>query len=119
MGKLPDLLNAEIVSGGIENVKDAVDWTGYTYLYVRCLKSPQTYSVDTSDDDPYLRNHGANLIHTAAHKLDKCGLIRYDRTSGAFMPTELGTIASHYYITADTLIRFFKRYESSVNSFHN
>jgi len=102
VGKLPDLLNAEIVSGGIQNVKDAVDWLGYTYLYVRCLKSPQTYSVDT-DDDPYLTNHRANLIHTAAHKLDKSGLVRYDRTSGAFMPTELGRIASHYYITSDTV----------------
>jgi len=87
----------------IQNVKDAVDWLGYTYLYVRCLKSPQTYSVDASDDDGYLTGHRANLIHTAAHKLDKCGLIRYDRSSGSFTPTELGRISSHYYITSDTV----------------
>ncbi len=84
-------------------MKDAVDWLGYTYLYVRCLKSPQTYSVDVDGDDGYLTGHRANLIHTAAHKLDKCGLIRYDRSSGSFTPTELGRISSHYYITCDTV----------------
>ena len=105
VSKLPDLLNAEIVSGGVQNVKDAVDWLGYTYLYVRSLKSPQTYSVDRMGDDQYLTGHRANLIHTAALKLDKCGLIRYERSSGAFQPTELGRIASHYYITSDTVRR--------------
>ncbi|CAG7718213.1 unnamed protein product, partial [Allacma fusca] len=38
-----------------------------------------------------------------AVKLDKSGLIRYDRTSGAFQPLELGRIASHYYITCETI----------------
>lgn len=33
--KLPDLLNAEIVLGSVQNVRDAVKWLGYTYLYVR------------------------------------------------------------------------------------
>ena len=87
----------------VQTVKDAVDWLGYTYLYVRCLKAPQTYSVDTSDDDAYLSGHRANLIHTASQRLDKYGLIRYDRTSGNFVPTELGRIASHYYITSETV----------------
>ena len=105
VSKLPDLLNAEVVSGGVQNVKDAVDWLGYSYLYVRSLKSPQTYSVDRMGDDQYLTGHRANLIHTAAVKLDKCGLIRYERSSGAFQPTELGRIASHYYITCDTVSR--------------
>lgn len=35
ISKLPDMLNAEIVLGTIQNVRDAVTWLGYTYLYVR------------------------------------------------------------------------------------
>lgn len=33
--KLPDMLNAEIVLGTIQNMRDAVVWLGYTYLYIR------------------------------------------------------------------------------------
>lgn len=80
-----------------------MEWLSYTYYYVRAMKSPQTYQVDASDDDKLLTNHRANIIHTAAVKLDKCSLIRYERTSGAFVPTELGRISSHYYITSDTM----------------
>jgi pre-mRNA-splicing helicase BRR2 len=35
ISKLADMLNAEIVLGTIQNVRDAVTWLGYTYLYVR------------------------------------------------------------------------------------
>lgn len=43
--KLPDNLNAEIVSGNIQNAKDAVNWLGYTYLYIRMLRAPQLYGI--------------------------------------------------------------------------
>lgn len=35
VAKLPDMLNAEIVLGTIQNMRDAVNWLGFTYLYVR------------------------------------------------------------------------------------
>lgn len=37
VAKLPDLLNAEIVLGTIQSVRDAVFWSGYTYLYIRSV----------------------------------------------------------------------------------
>lgn len=40
-----------------------------------------------------------DLIHTAATLLDKANLIKYDRKSGNFQTTDLGVIASHYYVT--------------------
>ena len=43
--KLADNLNAEIVLGNIQNAKDAVNWLGYTYLYIRMLRAPQLYGV--------------------------------------------------------------------------
>jgi hypothetical protein len=37
---IPDNLNAEIVLGTVQNLKDAASWLGYTYLYVRMLCNP-------------------------------------------------------------------------------
>lgn len=42
---LPDQLNAEIVLGTVTNIKDAVNWLSYTYLYIRMLKNPKHYSI--------------------------------------------------------------------------
>lgn len=41
----------------------------------------------------------ANLIHTAASLLDKANLVKYDRKSGSFHVTDLGRVASHYYVS--------------------
>ena len=35
VARLSDMLNAEVVLGTVKNVRDAVNWLGYTYLYVR------------------------------------------------------------------------------------
>nr|XP_027194673.1 U5 small nuclear ribonucleoprotein 200 kDa helicase-like [Dermatophagoides pteronyssinus] len=105
ISKLPDLLNAEIVLGNIQNVKDAVNWLGYTYLYVRMLRNPTLYGIsyDILQEDPTLEQHRTNLIYTAASVLDKCNLIRFDRKSGHIQGTELGRIASHYYCSTETM----------------
>lgn len=42
-------------------------------------------------------------IHSAATILDKSNLIKYDRKSGYFQVTDLGRIASYYYITHGTI----------------
>ncbi|CAO1443370.1 unnamed protein product [Diamesa tonsa] len=105
ISKMPDLLNAEIVLGTIQNVKDAVTWLGYSYLYIRMLRQPTLYGVsfDKLKEDPLLENYRADLIHTAAIQLDRSGLIKYDRKTGHFQVTELGRIASHYYCTFETM----------------
>ncbi|KAH9979649.1 putative RNA helicase [Russula compacta] len=101
VSKLADNLNAEIVLGTIRNRDEAVQWLGYTYYYVRMLKSPALYSVsaDYQEDDPGLIQKRADIIHSAAALLEKCNLVKYERASGRFQSTELGRIASHYYVT--------------------
>lgn len=86
VSKLPDMLNAEIVLGTVQNVRDAVTWLGYTYLYIRLLRAPTLYGVshDQAKEDPLLEQHRANLIHTAALHLDRSGLVKYDRKTGHF-----------------------------------
>uniref|UniRef100_A0A3Q2D8B3 U5 small nuclear ribonucleoprotein 200 kDa helicase n=1 Tax=Cyprinodon variegatus TaxID=28743 RepID=A0A3Q2D8B3_CYPVA len=105
VAKLPDMLNAEIVLGNVQNVKDAVNWLGYTYLYVRMLRNPTLYGVSHDDrgSDPLLERRRMDLIHTAASVLDKNSLIKYDKRTGSFQVTDLGRIASHFYITHDSV----------------
>ncbi|EPQ10851.1 U5 small nuclear ribonucleoprotein 200 kDa helicase [Myotis brandtii] len=105
VSKLPDMLNAEIVLGNVQNAKDAVNWLGYAYLYIRMLRSPTLYGISHDDlkGDPLLDQRRLDLVHTAASMLDKNNLVKYDKKTGNFQVTELGRIASHYYITNDTV----------------
>ncbi|MCP9262026.1 hypothetical protein DINM_005324 [Dirofilaria immitis] len=68
ISKLADTLNAEIVLGTVNNVSDAMNWLGYTYLYVRMVKSPALYGIshEQAKLDPLLEQRRADLIHTAA-----------------------------------------------------
>lgn len=108
ISKLADNLNAEIVLGSVGNVKEAVDWLGYTYLYVRMLRRPTLYGVshEELEQDPTLEQRRIDLIHTAASLLDKHQLIKYDRKSGSFQVTDLGRVASHFYITHQSMAVF-------------
>ncbi|KAN0065928.1 Pre-mRNA-splicing helicase BRR2 [Thecaphora frezii] len=108
VSKLADNLNAEIVLGTIRNRDEAVAWLGYTYLYVRMLRTPALYSVtaDYAEDDPFLEQKRADIVHTAAALLEKCGLLKYDRKTGNFTSNELGRIASHYYIAHSSMATY-------------
>ncbi|OAD55878.1 hypothetical protein WN48_04172 [Eufriesea mexicana] len=122
ISKMSDMLNAEIVLGTIQNIRDAVTWLGYTYLYIRMLRCPNLYSIshDKLKEDPLLELHRADLIHSAAVALDRSGLIKYDRKSGNIQASELGRIASHYYCTHETMAiynQLLKRTLSEIELF--
>ena len=72
------------------------------------LKDPVLYSVgiDYLEDDPTLVQKRADIVHTAAAMLEKCHLIKYERSSGRFQSTELGRIASHYYVTYSSMATY-------------
>ena len=42
-----DALNAEIALGTITSVQDAIQWLGYTYLFVRMRREPFIYGTST------------------------------------------------------------------------
>lgn len=108
ISKLSDNLNAEIALGTIRSREDAVHWLGYTYLYVRMLRNGALYGVTEAEarDDPYLEQKRVDLVHAAAMILDKCGLVKYDRKTGKLIGTELGRIASHYYISNQSMATY-------------
>jgi pre-mRNA-splicing helicase BRR2 len=42
---LSDMLNAEIVLGTVQNVSDAAQWLGYTYLFIRYVRALIRYAL--------------------------------------------------------------------------
>ncbi|KAL6715877.1 Pre-mRNA-splicing helicase BRR2 [Lecanora helva] len=107
ISKLADNMNAEIVLGNIRNRDEAVEWLGYTYLFVRMLRSPGLYSVGAEyENDEVLEQKRVDLVHSAATVLEKSSLVKYDKKSGKLQATELGRIASHYYITHNSMLTY-------------
>nr|GLL27460.1 DExH-box ATP-dependent RNA helicase DExH12-like [Ipomoea trifida] len=105
ISQLADQLNAEIVLGTVQNAKEACKWLLYTYLCIRMVRNPSLYGLaaDALKNDITLEERRADLVHSAATLLDKNNLIKYDRKSGYFQVTDLGRIASYYYITHGTI----------------
>ncbi|KAL1837430.1 hypothetical protein VTJ49DRAFT_3782 [Mycothermus thermophilus] len=114
--KLVDNLNAEIVLGNVRTRDEGVEWLGYTYLFVRMLRSPGLYGVGPEyEDDVALEQKRVDLIHSAAMVLKKSNLIKYDEKTGKMQSTELGRIASHYYITHSSMDTYNKLIQPSMN----
>ncbi|XP_065175302.1 U5 small nuclear ribonucleoprotein 200 kDa helicase-like [Sycon ciliatum] len=103
--RLPENLNAEIVLGSVQNIKDALAWLRYSYYNIRVQKNPTLYGVshDEHTADPSLEAFCLNVIHTAAVQLAKAQLIKYDKRTGLLQATDLGRIASHFYCTVETM----------------
>ena len=115
VSKLADNLNAEIVLGNVRTRDEGVDWLGYTYLFVRMLRSPALYQVGADyDDDETLEQKRVDLIHSAAVVLEKASLVKYDRKAGRLQSTDLGRIASHYYITHNSMLTYNMHIQLSV-----
>lgn len=106
MRKLVDMLNAEVVLGMVRSVEDGMEWLGYTFMYLRMMQIPNAYGIDwdTFEQDQKLRNFRQKLIHSAATVLERANMVKYDRRSGLIRSTELGRIASHYYLTHQSML---------------
>lgn len=105
---LPDHLNAEIVNGTVNNMKEASMWLRYTFLFVRMKRNPLVYGMSHEEvfEDPQLDKKRMELVRLAATTLDSCMMIRFDPQSGNLAVTDLGRIASHYYIKHGTIQAF-------------
>lgn len=117
MSKLADNLNAEIVLGNVRSREDAVEWLGYTYLFVRMLRSPGLYSVGADyENDDALEQKRVDLVHSASVVLEKAGLVKYEKKTGRLQSTELGRIASHYYITHHSMLIYSQHLQPMIGN---
>lgn len=82
------------------------------------LRDPALYSVgvDYQDDDESLIQKRADIVHTAAVLLEKCHLVKYERTSGKFQSTDLGRIASYYYVTYDSMATYHQHLRPTMTT---
>ena len=110
MARLADIINAEIVLGSISSLEDAISWLASTYLYIRMLKSPGLYHVGADyEGDKLLYWKRMDLCHSAFMILQENKLINYDFETRQVKPTELGKIASYYYINYETMDMYNKQ----------
>lgn len=65
IARLVDNLNAEIVLGNVQNLREGVTWLRYTYLYICMLRNPMLYSIspDTLDEDKTLEQRRVHYSH--------------------------------------------------------
>ncbi|KAJ1353758.1 hypothetical protein KIN20_010473 [Parelaphostrongylus tenuis] len=100
-----DNLNAEIALGTVSNVDEAVSWLTYTYYYIRATQNPLAYGLPHTvlNTDPDLRNHLSQMVIDVATKLDQNQMIRFDSVNAFLHATDLGRIASSFYVKYETV----------------
>ncbi|EAN79402.1 ATP-dependent RNA helicase, putative [Trypanosoma brucei brucei TREU927] len=105
---LCDHLNAEIHAGTISSIVEGSGWLEYTYLWQRLRVNPLMYGLKVSDarQDPKLKKIRYEIVSKAAEELADAGMIRYNPQTGAVDTTDLGRIASHYYISYKSIATF-------------
>jgi activating signal cointegrator complex subunit 3 len=98
-------LGAEVVLGTITSVREAMQWLSYTYMFIRMLKNPLAYGIPYEEHalDPLLAGKRRELITQAADVLAKSKMVTFDEETGIITSTDLGRVASHYYIHYETI----------------
>jgi antiviral helicase SLH1 len=98
--KIVDNLNAEISLGTVTSIQEAVQWVGYSYLFVRMKKSPFTYGIDWAEvqDDPQLVQKRRSLVINAAKILQKNQMIIFNENTEELRAKDVGRIASQFYV---------------------
>ncbi|KAH6688013.1 Sec63 Brl domain-containing protein [Plectosphaerella plurivora] len=98
--KLVDNLNAEIALGTVTSIPEAVQWIGYSYLFVRMQRSPMTYGIEWAEirDDPTLVQRRRQLAIQAARTLQQSQMIIFNEITEELRSKDIGRIASQFYI---------------------
>lgn len=98
--KLVDNLNAEIALGTVTSVPEAVQWLGYSYLFVRMQRNPLAYGIDWAEirDDPQLVQRRRKLAIDAARVLQQSQMIIFNETTEELRAKDVGRIASQFYV---------------------
>ena len=103
--KLVDNLNAEISLGTVTSVPEAVQWIGYSYMFVRMRRSPMIYGIDWTEirDDPHLVGRRRKLVIEAARVLQKSQMIIFNERTEELKAKDVGRIASQFYVLQSTI----------------
>ena len=116
ISRLANHLNAEVALGTVTTVEEGMRWLSYTYLFQRMRKNPLVYglTVDDVKADPELVQHRMKLISQAGGIIDKAKMVRYHESNGYLHPTDLGRVASHFYILVESVVLFNEKMKQSM-----
>ena len=95
---LADALNAEIAIGNICSIEDAKNWLKLTYYSVLMCGRKRDQNIKLIE----------GYIKQSFKILNENKLIRYVKTTGRVHSTELGRIASNYYMSYVTINEFYE-----------
>ncbi|KAI0987954.1 hypothetical protein GJ496_008006, partial [Pomphorhynchus laevis] len=117
ISSIVDSLNAEIALGTVTTVEEGMRWLEDTYLYVRLKINPLAYGLREQDvrDNNALSQYRRVLICETAKRLDSCYMIRFDERTEYLKSTDLGRVASHFYITFATVAKINQLLSPSMN----
>jgi pre-mRNA-splicing helicase BRR2 len=117
IARLVDLVNAEVAIGSIASLAEGSSWLGYTYLYVRMLRNPTLYgvSIDEKESDELLERRRLELIHACFGILHDAGLVLYNRRTGQVQGTDLGRVATDFYISHETMSVYAQHLKPDLN----
>lgn len=98
--KLVDNMNAEIALGTVTSIPEAVQWIGYSYLFVRMRRNPMAYGIDWAEfqNDPSLVQRRRQLAIQAARTLQQSQMVIFNETTEELRSKDIGRIASQFYI---------------------
>ncbi|KAL0949691.1 hypothetical protein HGRIS_009728 [Hohenbuehelia grisea] len=115
-GGMIDALNAEVSLGTVANLNDAIQWLGYTYLFVRMRKNPSIYGIpwEAPVDDPQLGSKRAEYVKAAVNKLVNAGMMTIEPQTDAYVITDLGRIAAKFYIRHASIEIFNEKFRPKM-----
>lgn len=124
LDSINECINAEISLKNISNLKEAINWFNHTYLFIRMIKNPKYYNINSEDLKKEIsliidsnKKTTYNLLHIVKSDiinhvfdlLEKSSLIISNRKSKnnkceeIISSSPLGVIASHYYLKYESI----------------
>lgn len=96
---------------------EGVRWLGYSYLFVRMRKNPLVYGMVIDDvvQDPLLGSKRMALMNNSVKRLLETQMIKYDADLGTLVSTDLGCVASRYYIRIASIEVFNKLFRPRMS----
>ncbi|KAG6331151.1 hypothetical protein ID866_7939 [Astraeus odoratus] len=114
-----DALNAEISLGTVTNVRDAIRWLSYTYLFVRMQRNPFQYGMkrELVADTAAFVERQRELVRSAAKELAKLKMIEFSfqDDAEAFTIKDVGRIAAKYYIRYQSIAAWQNYFKPSMS----
>ena len=97
-------------------MSEGVQWLKKSYFYQRLVKNPHAYAISPAElwSDPSGHLVLLQLVTSVIESLNRARLIRYNRETEQVYSTDMGRIASNYYINTETMAYFMSHLKANT-----